>query len=403
MKVKIWKLLGLLSIVIFMLSIAGSVHAASLTTTIKTGVGPIGVVYDPAMNEIFVDNYYGGDIQVISDSTNQQVADVTALTQYAGAPFNLAYDSVKGEIWVADATGAYAISDATNTIVANVSDTNGLELAAFDPKTGEVFMSYNGNIAVISDSTNTIIANITQSVTGMVDDSAKSEIFAATGSEGSAVVNVISANTNAVTTTIPISSAPDYLAYDSGKGEIFVAGSVLDSNTGLHTYNIQVISDSTNKVVATIDLPTGVTLGDMAYNPNKGEIYINDLTSVAIISDSTKNVVGTVNTNGTNTYTGSNGIAYDSGTSTVYAINDGGSTEGFMGSLAVISDPSSGTSNPTATPTSSTGTSTSTGSTPTPKVPEFSNAALISVAAAIVAVTLCTVALTMRTRKALPK
>ena len=136
MKVKIWKLLGLLSIVIFMLSIAGSVHAASLTSTIKTGVGPIGVVYDPAMHEIFVDNYYGGDIQVISDSTNQQVADVTALTQYAGNPFNLAYDSNKGEIWVADATGAYAISDATNTIVANVSDTNGLELAAFDSKTG---------------------------------------------------------------------------------------------------------------------------------------------------------------------------------------------------------------------------------------------------------------------------
>ena len=401
MKIKIWKLLGLLSIVIFMLSIAGSVHAASLTSTIKTGVGPIGVVYDPAMHEIFVDNYYGGDIQVISDSTNQQVADVTALTQYAGAPFNLAYDSVKGEIWVADATGAYAISDATNTIVANVSDTNGLELAAFDSKTDEVFMSYNGNIAVISDSSNTIIANITQSVTAMVDDSAKSEIFAATGSEGSGVVNVISANTNAVTTTIPISSAPDYLAYDSGKGEIYVAGSVLDSNTGLDTYNIQVISDSTNKVVATIDLPTGVTLGDMAYNPNKGEIYINDLTSVAIISDSAKNVVGTVNTNGTNTYTGSNGIAYDSGTSTVYAINDGGSTEGFMGSLAVISDPSSGTSNPTATPTSS--TSTSTGSTPTPKVPEFSNVALISVAAAIVAVTFCTVALTVRTRKTLPR
>src|SRR5208283_2641860 len=146
---------------------------------------------------IFVDNYYGGDIQVISDSTNQQVADITALNQL-GPPFNLAYDSVKGEIWVADAGGAFAISDATNQVVASVSDTTGFELAAFDPNTGEVYMSYNGVITVISDSSNTIIANITQSVTWMVDDSAKSEIFAATGSEGSAVVNVISANTNAV-------------------------------------------------------------------------------------------------------------------------------------------------------------------------------------------------------------
>src|SRR5208283_872317 len=322
---------------------------------------------------IFVDNYYGGDIQVISDSTNQQVADITALNQL-GPPFNLAYDSVKGEIWVADAGGAFAISDATNQVVASVSDTTGFELAAFDPNTGEVYMSYNGVITVISDSSNTIIANITQSVTWMVDDSAKSEIFAA----GTNDIYVISAKTNAVTNTIPVSGTAGELAYDSGKGEIFVGSSVFDSNTGSYSYNVQVILDSTNKVVSTIDLPTSVSLGAMAYNPNKGEIYINDLTSVAIISDSTNNVVGTVNTNGTQTYTGSDGIAYDSGTSTIYAINDGGSTEGFMGSLAVISDPSSGTStpSPTSAPTPSPGTSTSPGSTSTPKVPEFSSAAL---------------------------
>jgi YVTN family beta-propeller protein len=407
MRVKIWKILGLLSIVIFMLSTAGLVHAASLTTTITTGVNPVGVVYDPAMHEIFVDNYVSGDIQVISDSTNQQVADVTALTQYAGAPFNLAYDSVKGEIWVADATGAYAISDVTNQIVANVSDTNGLELAAFDPKTAEVFMYYNGVISVISDSTNTITASLTQSVTGIVDDSAKSEIFAGqdTGGQGSAVVYVISAKTNAVTASIPVTGTPQFLAYDSGKGEIFVAGSNFESTEGITVSFIQVISDSTNKVVATINLPTSVGLGYMAYNPNKGEIYINDITSIGIISDSTNNVVGTVDTNGTNYNTGSSGIAYDSGTSTVYAVNDQGSTEGFMGSLAVISDPSSGTStpSPTSTASSSPSTSASTGSTPTPSVPEFSSVAIISVAAAMVAVTLCTVALRARTRKALPK
>ena len=178
MKGKIWKIVGLLSIVIFILSTAASVHAQSVTTTIATQVTPVGIVYDPAMNEIFVSNYDSGDIQVISDSTNTQVADITALTQYAGAPFHLAYDSVKGEIWVADATGAYAISDATNQVVANVTANQGFENAVFDPKTGEVFMYYNGAITVISDSTNSIIANISQSVTGMVDDSAKSEIFA---------------------------------------------------------------------------------------------------------------------------------------------------------------------------------------------------------------------------------
>ena len=414
MKIKIWKLLGLLSIVIFMLSIAGSVHAASLTSTIKTGVGPIGVVYDPAMHEIFVDNYYGGDIQVISDSTNQQVADVTALTQYAGAPFNLAYDSVKGEIWVADATGAYAISDATNQIVANVTNIipswGTLWQIAYDPGTGEVFVNCNtftgvGSpyMQVISDSSNTIIANVTQAGSlfasgSFVDDSAKSEIFAA----GTSEIYVISAKTNTVTNTIPVSGTPGEFAYDSGKGEIFFINSVYNSSA-LNNYSnvLQAISDSTYKVTATINLPTSVG-GAMAYNPNKGEIYIDDGTAIAIFSDSTNNLVGTVNTNGT-----AGSIAYDSGTGTVYAINNEGSTSGSMGSLAVISDPSSSTgtstSTSTSTPTSSTGTSATASPTSTPKVPEFSNAALISVAAAIVAVTLCTVALTARRRKTIPR
>ena len=246
----------MLSIVIFMLSIAGSVHAASLTTTITTGgVGAEGVVYDPAMHEIFVDNYYSGNILVISDINNQQVADITALTQYAGPPFNLAYDSAMGEIWVADSTGAYAISDANNQVVANVtniiSSWGSLVQIACDPKTGEVFVNYNtftgvGSpyMQVISDSSNTIIANVTQAGAlfasgAFVDDSAKSEIFAA----GTSDIYVISAKTNEVTNTIPVSGTPAYLAYDSALGEIFYSRLIRSQDT-----TSQVISDSNYQV-----------------------------------------------------------------------------------------------------------------------------------------------------------
>ena len=412
MKRKLWKLVGLLSIVIFMLSTAATAHAASLTTTIATHVTPVGVVYDPVMHEIFVSNYDSGDIQVISDSTNTQVADITALTQYAGAPYNMAYDSGKGEIWVADVTGAYAISDSNNQVVANVT-TNAppswgtLTQAVYDPKTGEVFISFSDTtgastpyIQVISDSSNTVVANLTQAtVTGIVDDSAKSEIFASQYLDSSGSISgnvyVISAKTNTITNTIPIGGIPGLEAYDSVKGEIFVANSIW--NSGGYSNVIEVISDSNNKITATINLPASAPPGPMAYNPDKGEIYINDGSSVAIISDKTNSVVGTVNTNGT--ISSSEGIAYDSGTSTVYAINNPGSLAGYMGSLAVISDPSSGTSTPTSIASSSPESSASAGSTSTPSVPEFSNTALISVAAAIVAVTLCTVAVTTRIRK----
>ena len=47
--------------------------------------------------------------------------------------------------------------------------------------------------------------------------------------------------------------------------------------------------------------------------------------------------------------------------------------------------------------------STVTTASPTPKVPEFSNVALVSVSVAIAVVTLCAIALTARTRKRLQK
>ena len=323
-------------------------RAASLETTIATHVTPIGVLYDPKTSEIFVSNYDSGDIQVISDKNNTQVADITNLP---GSPYNMAYDSSKSEIWVAGATLAYAISDATNQIVANVTthapqNWGTLTDVAYDPTTSKVFVSYtdftglgSSPMQVISDSSNTVIANITQSVSGIVDDSAKSEIFASQYSEyGGAAMYVISANTYSFIENITDSGSARSLVYDSGKGEIFA------SYPGA---TIQAISDSTNSVVATINFPPMSVVGGMAYNPNKGEIYVNNGTSVEIISDATNSLVGTVSTKGS----GGSGIAYDSGTSTVYAINNAGSTAGNMGSLAVILD-SGGTS--------TTGTTTST-------------------------------------------
>ena len=59
-----------------------------------------------------------------------------------------------------------------------------------------------------------------------------------------ASVSVISDSTNAVVATVTVGINPESVAYDSGKGEIFVA------NDGSNT--VSVISDSTNAVVATV-------------------------------------------------------------------------------------------------------------------------------------------------------
>ena len=393
MKHKIWKIVGLLSIIIFMLSIAASAHAATLITIIPSPtIDQTSVAYSPN-GYIFVSGYTGDDIEVIPDSSNTMVAN---LVVSLGAPYGLAYDSNKGVIWVATTGGATAISDSPPfQDVANVTDPNGFEFAAFDPQTSEVFMCYTEYMPVISDSTNSVIANVTYAGAlfysqWYVDDSTKSEIFAiGTGTSAgtsSTDVYVISAKTNEVTDAVSVGGDPEYIAYDSGLGEIFIGNAVLSSITGAATsYYLQVISDSKNQVIKTINLPSPVTTGPMAYNPNKGEIYISDATSVAIISDKTNNYIGSVNTNGTS----GAALAYDSGTSTVYVINNAGSATGTYGSVAVISDPSSSSSSssPTSTPTTSTTSPTS-----TPKVPEFSSSALALVTVALAAATLCAVA-----------
>ena len=97
---------------------------------------------------------------------------------------------------------------------------------------------------------------------------------------------------------------PVQVAYDSGKGEVFV------SNYGSNT--VSVISDSTNKVVATIEVGSGPA--GSAYDPAKGEVFVSNFGSntVSVISDSTNAVVTnvTIASSGTGG-SGPNGIAYD--------------------------------------------------------------------------------------------
>ena len=88
---------------------------------------------------------------------------------------------------------------------------------------------------------------------------------------------------------------PSALIYDSGKGEVFV----LDWYTG----NFSVISDSTNKVVATIPLGNDIGISGLAYVSGKGEIWVthypngrsnNPSNFITVISDSTNEVVSTI-------------------------------------------------------------------------------------------------------------
>ena len=201
-------------------------------------------------------------------------------------------------------------------------------------------------------------------------DSGAHEIFVA--NSGSSSVSVISDINNQVVATIPVGTYPYGIVYDSKMNEVFVYNE--------NDKTVSVISDSTNTVVKTITGIEGNTVNpiNIAYNPNKNEIFAG----YSVISDISNTVVATL----PNTVTD---MIYDSGRGEIL-----GSTS--TGSTAVFSDSSSPSTS--TNPTSSQSSSAS----PTPKVPEFSSAAVFAAATAIVAMTVCAIAVTRKKSTRLP-
>ena len=74
------------------------------------------------------------------------------------------------------------------------------------------------------------------------------------------------ASGTAVNSTIKVGTNPDGVAYDSGKGEIFVI------NAGSN--NVSVISDSTDTVVANVTVKANPSC--VAYDFGMGEIFVTN-------------------------------------------------------------------------------------------------------------------------------
>ncbi len=337
---KVSTLLGLSFIVVLALSAAGAVHAVGVISTIKVGGAPYGVAYDSGKAEIFVVNSSAGTVVVLSDSSYAVRATVTV----GHSPYRDVYDSGQGDVFVANygANSVSVISDKTNTVVATVPVGTFPSSFAYDSARGEVFVANSGagTVSVISDKSNTVVATVPVG-SGPYDlgyDSSKGEIFVANSYSRS--VSVISDSSNQVVATISVGSGPLGVVYDSAKGEVFVANSVSGS--------VSVISDSNNSVVATTTV--GTTPGGTIYDPAKGLIFVlnRGSASVSVMSDSNNSVVATV-TVGINPY----GAAYDPARGEIFVANEG------EGTVSVISDSSTASGSTSSTTSASTTTTSS--------------------------------------------
>jgi YVTN family beta-propeller protein len=138
---------------------------------------------------------------------------------------------------------------------------------------------------------------------GIAYDSGKGEIYLTNGDFH--LVYVISDSDNTVVATIPVGDTPSGITYDPSKGELFATNFKADT--------VSVISDSNYTVTATI--PVGTSPIGIAYDSGKGEIFVANYGSdtVSVIENTNYNVVATIPVGSQ-----PSALAYDSGKGEIY-------------------------------------------------------------------------------------
>ena len=330
--------LGILSLLVLSFLFVPMAKAApTVVTAVPVGGNPQGVAYDSGKREVFATNEGSDAVNVISDVTPNLVATVNIPATTAGlGPYGVAYDSGKGEVFVTNyhSNNITVISDVTNTVVATIKGDRAPYGLAYDSGTGEIFVANNFcnnsvpcHLSVISDVNNTVVATVNlglllpQAPNFVAYDSGTGQIYVTAGCLGcsSNIVAVVSDVTNTVVATINVGTQPYGVAYDSGKGEVFVAN--------YYSNSVTVIADSTYAVIATI--PVGTHPYGLAYDSGTGQVFVANEGSntVSVISDETNAVLPSVNV-----ATQPHGVAYDNAKGWIFVANY------LSGSVTVISD-----------------------------------------------------------------
>lgn len=275
---------------------------------------PWGVAYDSGKGEIFVTQYLTGSVQVINDSYYVIVANFLV----GPDPQWATYDNNASSVFVSSPstpctdTGGQGnitgINDTSNAVFLRIPVGGNPEGLTYDPFNGEVWGAVSCSNTAVAITTNW------NGPSSMAYDSAKGELFVAnTGPGVASGVGVFSDSSDQLLTTIPVGGPIEALAYDSGKGEIFAS----DGGSG----TLQIINDTNDTVIGTVGV--GSAPGDLVYDPATGEILVlnhgrgNTTTQLTAVSDTCNCLSHNVTGLGNDSYD----LAYDSGTGEAFVTN----------------------------------------------------------------------------------
>jgi YVTN family beta-propeller protein len=257
----------------------GSIAIPFIQTTGSRGAFPVDLAYAPDQNLTFV-SCGAGTVAVVADKDGHIVANV----QVGRNPSGIAYDSGKKEVYVVNTIdGTVSVIDINNQVIATIPVGKSPTRIAYNSGKGEVFVTNeeSSTVSVISDSKHEVVATITVDAgatnfgpTGVAYDSGQHKVYVANPHYNT--VSIIPDAAYQVKTTINNILGARAVAYDSGKGQIWV----------LTSGGVSVISDSNDQVIASVGIATG--LYGIAYDSGKGEIFVTSTQDGAVymISDS---------------------------------------------------------------------------------------------------------------------
>ena len=245
-------------------------------------------------------------------STNKVIGTISVKE----TPYGVAFDSINGDVYVADEFSDYVsvINGATNNVIDNITVGTDPVGVAFDSINGDVYVTNYGskNVSVINGATNNVIDNITVGTdpAGVAFDSSNRDVYVA--NYGSNNTSVINGATNNVIDNITVGTNPYGVAFDSINGDVYV--------TNYYSNTVSVINGATNTVIDTVyvgERPYGV-----AFDSINGDVYVTNYDSytVSVISPIYVKYPVTFSESGLPTgsdwyvnITESNGTHYDSG------------------------------------------------------------------------------------------
>ena len=239
---------------------------ADILSVIPTSLQPIAVAFDPNNRMVYVStgNGFPPAIDVISDSSNTIVATIHFPEQN---PSVLVFDNSYSNLY-AYASGygdlIYVINPATNQITGNISTgTSGVFGGAiFDPNNQDLYVAggSTNSVLVISTAIDKVVQ--TFSIQGnpsfVTYDPTNGYVYVETqniivGSEYSNTVTVINGLGNTIVSTVQLQEANGGgICYVSGTGNVYAL------TTGPSSAVISVISGQTNSLSSSIVLPHNV-------------------------------------------------------------------------------------------------------------------------------------------------